>query len=86
MPMKLLVIVTNERGKVEEVFKEFLEIGVGGATAVSYTHLQRRGVVFCRRIGRSWIACLGARPFSYNGRKRGYWLDCVFFEPRLNPL
>ena len=34
MSMKLLVIVTNERGKVEEVFKEFLEIGVGGATVI----------------------------------------------------
>ena len=32
--MKLLVIVTNKRDKVEEIFKEFLEIGVGGATVI----------------------------------------------------
>jgi nitrogen regulatory protein PII len=41
MPMKLLVIVTNERGKVEEVFKEFLEIGVGGATVIDTQGMAR---------------------------------------------
>jgi len=41
MPMKLLVIVTNEREKVGEIFKEFVEIGVGGATAIDTQGMAR---------------------------------------------
>lgn len=39
--MKLLVIVTNKRDKVEEIFKEFLEIGVGGATVIDTQGMAR---------------------------------------------
>jgi len=41
MPMKLLVIVTNEREKVGEIFKEFIDVGVGGATAIDTQGMAR---------------------------------------------
>ena len=41
MSMKLLVIVTNEREKVGEIFKEFIEVGVGGATAIDTQGMAR---------------------------------------------